>query len=157
MGDKQQVIPDSDSPSGEPTDSPSEDEDCHPDDGKSDSDKNLKAPLLEDSDALRASVQTRAVMSHQISSLGSARKFILGIVIVFVIAASWVGSTQTAKSTYTATYQQFCAPFFLVWFGTCWMSVVFLFTVPVYFIEKRSLPSSDGLKALMRYIYPQYM
>lgn len=152
MEDKQQIIPDSVSPSSEPTDSPSENEDCYPDDDKSDLAK--KVPLLQDSNALRASVQTRAVMSHQISSLGSVRKFILGIVIVFVIAASWVGATQTAKSTYTATYQQFCAPFFLVWFGTCWMSGVFLFTVPIYFIEKRSLPSSDGLKALMRYIYP---
>ena len=144
------AFPRNDNLSSEQSDSDSEHE-CRADADQSDSSE--KDPFLQDSDAFRASLQTRVVVSRPISSPSSIRKFILGIVIVFVIAASWVGSTQTAKSTYTATYQQFRAPFFLVWFGTCWMSGVFLFTIPVYFIEKGCLPSSSGLKELMRYSF----
>ena len=51
---------------------------------------------------------------------------LIGVAIVIGIALSWVGSTQFAQSTYSP---EFNAPFFVTWFSTSWMLVVF----PVYF------------------------
>ncbi len=81
------------------------------------------------------------------SSLSTGRKFVLGVIIVIVIAFTWVGSTQTAKSTYSGGFK---APFFLVWFGTAWMMVVFPLTVPLYFIVGPGKLSIDGFKQLWR-------
>ena len=52
---------------------------------------------------------------------------LIGIAIVVGIAISWVGSTQLAQSTYSADFN---APFFIIWFSTAWMLVVF----PLYFL-----------------------
>ena len=55
------------------------------------------------------------------SSLSSKNKFVFGLVIVLVIAISWVGSTQAARSTLSGPFK---APFFIVWVSTsCMMSV----------------------------------
>lgn len=55
------------------------------------------------------------------------KKMLIGIAIVVGIAISWVGSTQFAQSTYSADFN---APFFITWFSTAWMLVVF----PLYFL-----------------------
>ncbi len=82
------------------------------------------------------------------SSLSNTRKFVIGIVIVIVIAITWVGSTQTAKSTYSGGF----APFFLVWFGTSWMMVVFPLTAPLFFVLGPGTLTVEGLRELWRYI-----
>lgn len=56
------------------------------------------------------------------SALSTKTKLFFGLVIVLVIASSWVGSTQTAKSTLTSAFK---VPYFVMWFGTCWMVLVF--------------------------------
>lgn len=68
------------------------------------------------------------------SSLQSVKKLVFGLVIVCLIACSWVGSTQTAKSAYIG---DFSAPFFSTWFGTAWMIVLFPFSAPFYFLTHR--------------------
>ena len=83
------------------------------------------------------------------SSLSSRAKLIFGLFIVLVIAMSWVGSTQMGKSAYAGNFK---APFFLVWFGTCWMIVIFPISVPFYFLANRRLPTCSGLLELWRYI-----
>ena len=83
------------------------------------------------------------------SSLSSRAKLIFGLFIVLVIAMSWVGSTQMGKSAYAGNFK---APFFLVWFGTCWMIVIFPISVPFYFLANRKLPTCSGLLELWRYI-----
>ena len=63
------------------------------------------------------------------SSLSTKTKLLVGLCIVLVIAGSWVGSTQTAKSTLTGGNN--CkSPFFVVWFGTSWMLCV----LPVVYV-----------------------
>ena len=64
------------------------------------------------------------------SHLYTTKKFVVGIIIVLSIALSWVGSTQTAKSAYTGDFK---AAFFMMWFGTSWMIVVFPFSAVLYF------------------------
>ena len=75
-------------------------------------------------------------MFNRASGLFTIKKMILGLVIVVIIALSWVGSTQMAQSTYNG---QFKAPFFIVWFGTAWMILVFPLTLPIYFVDKGSV------------------
>ena len=53
---------------------------------------------------------------------------LIGVVIVIGIAFSWVGSTQFAQSSYSPDFN---APFFVSWFSTSWVLVVF----PVYFLR----------------------
>lgn len=65
-----------------------------------------------------------------------------------------MGSTQLAKSTYNSN-SKFRAPFFLVWFGTSWMSVIFPLTVPFYFIFTRKLPTLSSIQELWRCVYYQ--
>ena len=84
------------------------------------------------------------------SSLSSRAKLIFGLFIVLVIAMSWVGSTQMGKSAYAGNFK---APFFLVWFGTSWMIVIFPISVPFYFLANRKLPTCSGLLELWRYMY----
>jgi solute carrier family 35 protein F3/4 len=64
--------------------------------------------------------------------LNTFKKFFFGLFIVVFIAVSWVGSTQTAKSTYNPT---FSAPFFMVWFNTSWMVICYPLLMPVYLIK----------------------
>ena len=65
------------------------------------------------------------------------KKFLLGLLIVFIIACSWVGSTQTGKSAYSNNFK---APFFSMWFGTAWMMSLFPLSAPFYFLtQKRSI------------------
>lgn len=71
------------------------------------------------------------------SSLSSGKKVLFGLVLVCLIACSWVGSTQTAKSAYTGDFK---APFFIMWFGTAWMISIFPIVVPIYIVvEKKSV------------------
>ena len=67
-----------------------------------------------------------------------------------VIATSWVGSTQTAQSTYDGKFR---APFFLVWFKTSWMLLVFPVTVPLYFIINKKTVNQETINELWRYMY----
>ena len=53
---------------------------------------------------------------------------LIGVAIVIGIAFSWVGSTQFAQSSYSPDFN---APFFVSWFSTSWVLVVF----PVYFLR----------------------
>lgn len=67
----------------------------------------------------------------------SLNKLFWGLVIVCLIACSWVGSTQTAKSAYTGNFK---APFFSMWFGTAWMMVLFpLSAVPFSITRKGTM------------------
>ena len=66
--------------------------------------------------------------------LSSGKMLCFGLVIVCVIACSWVGSTQTAKSAYTGSFK---APFFSMWFGTAWMMILFPLSVPLYFLTQK--------------------
>ena len=76
------------------------------------------------------------------------KKFLLGLLIVFIIACSWVGSTQTGKSAYSNNFK---APFFSMWFGTAWMMSLFPLSAPFYFLtQKRSI--KDMLKLVLSYI-----
>ena len=74
------------------------------------------------------------------SNFETRRKLVIGLVIVILIATTWVGSTQTAKSTFSGKFR---APFFLIWFRTAFMVVVFPLTMPLYFFfvrgEKRNV------------------
>ena len=88
------------------------------------------------------------VKFNSASSLSTRRKFTIGLIIVAVIATSWVGSTQTAKSSLSG---KFVAPFFLMWFGTAWMMVVFPLTAPIYFLTGRGKFNRQGLRELWRY------
>lgn len=65
----------------------------------------------------------------------SGKKFFVGLIIVWVIAASWVGSTQTAKSAFSTN--KFNAPFFSMWYGTAWMIILFPLTAPLHFLTKQ--------------------
>ena len=88
------------------------------------------------------------VKFNSASSLSTGRKFTVGLIIVAVIATSWVGSTQTAKSSLSG---KFVAPFFLMWFGTAWMMVVFPLTAPIYFLTGRGKFNRQGFGELWRY------
>ena len=73
-----------------------------------------------------------------------AKKMLIGVAIVIGIAFSWVGATQFAQSTYSTDFN---APFFITWFATAWMVLVF----PLY-----SLPSLlRGKKISSFYRYAQ--
>jgi hypothetical protein len=90
--------------------------------------------------------RTTAVLKTP-SSLSTKRKFFLGLVIVCLIAVSWVGSTQTAKSSFNTG---FSAPFFVMYFSTAWMMLVFPVTLPLFFLSGRGSWDLDGLKQLWR-------
>ena len=90
----------------------------------------------------------RGVKFNSASSLSTRRKFAIGLIIVAVIATSWVGSTQTAKSSLSG---KFLAPFFLMWFGTAWMMVVFPLTAPIYFLTGQGKFNRQGFRELWRY------
>lgn len=81
------------------------------------------------------------------SSLSTTRKYIIGTLIVVIIATTWVGSTQMAKSTYSGRFE---APFFVVWFGTAWMMAVFPLTSPLYFVLGPGQLSFQGIHELWR-------
>lgn len=92
-------------------------------------------------------VKGTGIRFQSASGLSTRRKFLLGLVIVVLIALTWVGSTQTAKSTYSG---DFAAPFFIMWFGTVWMMAVFPLTAPLYFISGRGRLDKEGVKQLWR-------
>ena len=72
---------------------------------------------------------------RQASSLSDVKKFSIGMVIVTMIAFSWVGSTQTGKSVYTGS--NFRAPFFSMWFGTAWMVMLYPLSSFIYIATKQ--------------------
>lgn len=94
----------------------------------------------------------------------SKLKIFAGIIIVFLIAVSWTGSTQFAKSTYTPTFH---APYFLTWYNTCFMTIIYpLFMVPLMckkspwrlqtFLRQTATifgPSGFCLKSLILYLF----
>lgn len=88
------------------------------------------------------------VKFNSASFLSTRRKFTIGLIIVAVIATSWVGSTQTAKSSLSG---KFLAPFFLMWFGTAWMMAVFPLTASIYFLTGRGKFNRQGVRELWRY------
>ena len=81
------------------------------------------------------------------SRLSDKRKFTLGLVIVLIVACSWVGATQTAKSSFT---DGFSAPFFVTWFSTAWMILVFPLTAPLYFVTGRAKFNLEGIRDMLR-------
>ena len=85
-------------------------------------------------------VPNSSIIRH--GSLSSVRKFVFGLVIVCVIACSWVGSTQTAKSAYTGNFK---APFFSMWFGTSWMIILFPISTLFFYSTRQG-----GMKDLWR-------
>ena len=84
--------------------------------------------MLMESDRSSSSVNSNRPLSaghtaifQPASSLSSKNKLVFGLVTVLVIAISWVGSTQAARSTLSGPFK---APFFIVWVSTsCMMSV----------------------------------
>lgn len=90
---------------------------------------------------------------HHGSHLYTTKKLILGLVIVVVIALSWVGSTQTAKSSFVqdgSNGTKFKAPFFVMWFGTGFMVAVYPLSCVVFFLMGRDRWNWNGVKALWR-------
>lgn len=81
------------------------------------------------------------------SSLSSAKKFWFGLLIVIIIACSWVGSTQTTKSGYSN--HDFRAPLFSMWFGTAWMITLFPLSAPFYFVTTKK-SANDLWKLVLR-------
>nr|XP_039261793.1 putative thiamine transporter SLC35F3 [Styela clava] len=53
----------------------------------------------------------------------TVRKTIIGVVIVVLLAVSWVGAQQTAQTA--VQWGNFEAPYFTTWYGTCWMVLCF--------------------------------
>lgn len=84
------------------------------------------------------------------SYLTTRRKFLLGLVIVCVIAISWVASTQTAKSSFNTGFK---SPFFVMYFGTAWMMLVFPLTLPLFFLTGRGSWDWNGVKELWKYVF----
>ena len=62
------------------------------------------------------------------------KKFLIGLAIVFLIAATWVGSAQFGKETYTS---HFNAPYFTIWFSTNWMMFSYPVCLPVFVMMYR--------------------
>ena len=105
-------------------------------------DSDVESPLLADNVSKR-----NKMILNEPSELSTRRKLLIGLVIVAFIACTWVGATQTAKSSYSG---DFAAPFFLMWFGTASMIVVFPLTAPLYFITGRAPFSVHGFKELWK-------
>eukprot|EP00040_Diaphanoeca_grandis_P029185 m.170273 g.170273 ORF g.170273 m.170273 type:complete len:383 (-) comp31606_c0_seq2:125-1273(-) len=62
------------------------------------------------------------------SPLSSRRRAVYGMFIVIGIAISWVGSTQASESSFKGNNTSFKAPFFGMWFSTCWFVIAFPIT-----------------------------
>lgn len=89
-------------------------------------------------------------------------KIFFGVIIVVLIAFSHTGSTQFAKTTYTKNFQ---APFFVTWYNTCFMIMVYpFFMIPLMcqktpwrlrtFLRHTALifgPDGFSLKSLVNY------
>lgn len=97
---------------------------------------------------------TRAVKFRG-SHLNTTYRLFAGLVIVVVIALSWVGSTQTAKSSFSEKKNgtSFNSPFFVMWFGTGWMIVVYPLSCVLFFVTNRDKWSRVGIKELWRCVY----
>nr|CAB3266245.1 solute carrier family 35 member F3-like [Phallusia mammillata] len=72
------------------------------------------------------------------SPTNTTRKTLIGLVIVILLALSWVGSQQLAQSANTTS--DFNAPFFTTWFSTCWMVLCY----PVYCLFLRISTNRSG-------------
>ena len=114
---------------------------------------NMKSQTDDDSnDGIKAGsisdkISSTPAILKKPSSLSTKRKFFLGLVIVCLIAISWVGSTQTAKSSFNTGFK---APFFAMYFSTAWMMLVFPLTMPLFFLSGRGSWDLSGLKQLWR-------
>ncbi|KAH7727954.1 Protein Y73B6BL.31 b [Aphelenchoides avenae] len=58
------------------------------------------------------------------------RQTLSGVVVVFSVAVCWACATQFTKSALTIDSSKFYAPYSMVWFNTCFMSVCY----PVYLL-----------------------
>lgn len=56
------------------------------------------------------------------------KKTIIGVVIVVLLAVSWVGAQQFSQTA--VNMEDFNAPYFATWFSTCWMTLCY----PIYCI-----------------------
>lgn len=92
-------------------------------------------------------INSKGFSMNKPSSLSTKRKFIVGLVIVCTISMSWVGSTQTAKSSFQSG--NFTAPFFVMYFGTAWEILVFPLVMPLFFLTKKGRLTKNGVKELM--------
>ena len=81
----------------------------------------------------------------------TTKKLLLGILIVVLIALSWVGSTQTAKSSFNK--KKFNNPFFVMWFGMGWMMAVFPLASVLFFALNRDKWNWAGVKELWRLVH----
>lgn len=58
------------------------------------------------------------------------RQTLSGVVVVFSVAVCWACATQFTKSALTIDSSKFYAPYSMVWFNTCFMSICY----PVYLL-----------------------
>ena len=115
----------------------------------------LKSPTEEDSDdGIKGDIpptqRSGLPALKKPSSLTTKRKFFFGLIIVCLIAISWVGGTQTVTSSFNTGFN---APFFLMYFSTAWMMLVFPLTAPVFFLSGKGSWDLSGLKELWRYAH----
>ena len=92
-------------------------------------------------------------VKHRGSHLYTTKKLVLGLLIIVLISLSWVGSTQTAKSSFSSgssKNKSFKAPFFVMWFGTAWMMAVYPLSCVVFFVLHRDKWSWAAVLALWR-------
>lgn len=105
-----------------------------------------KQPSERSNISLTPPARRRSRASH----LYTKKKLLLGLLIVVLIALSWVGSTQAAKTSFNT--RKFQSPFFVMWFGTGWMMVVFPLSCVLYFLLNIDKWNWNGVKELWRYV-----
>lgn len=93
---------------------------------------------------------TRSLSNLYGSHLETGRRLTVGLLIVVLIALSWVGSTQTAKSSFAGNHGVFKAPFFVMWFGTGWMMVLYPLSCLLFCVQHWKKCGVAGLRELWR-------
>ena len=97
----------------------------------------MKTPLFISEDEIQLDsksfndIISNDVITNSKSLHTDKKKFMIGLSIVFLIAATWVGSTQLGKETYTS---HFNGPYFTIWFSTNWMMLSYPACIPVYML-----------------------
>lgn len=109
-----------------------------------------KPPSVKSNISLTPPSRSAGNLSHLYGShLETGKRLAVGLLIVVVIALSWVGSTQTAKSSLT-NKTHFNSPFFVMWFGTGWMMAVYPLSCIVFFLVHRDRWNRKGVRELWR-------
>ena len=114
-----------------------------------------KAPSERSNISLTPPSRSARALRRRGSHLDTGRRLAVGLLLVVVIALSWVGSTQTAKSSLTGGRTKFNgtnfnSPFFVMWFGTGWMMAVYPLSCVVFFAVNRDKWSCSGVRELWR-------